>query len=185
LFGPGLAYGIDQLDGGDRAFTAPFNLHLGGLEIWNGASFVPTGAEQLGLLQSSGNVNPDSVKTTPASADLAVAVSPTYNASAHSSIRYTLLGDGLDPFSTSRYGVYRVALQLSGTQSPSITPSDPFYFVLDFGARDEAVNAAVNSLGIAPELVQYAPEPSAALLAICSLMFGVAVRPARRGGTRR
>jgi hypothetical protein len=181
-FGPGLAYGIDQLDGGDRVFTAPFSLNVGGLEIWNGASFVPTGAEQLGLLQASGNVNPDSVKTTVGGANLPVAVSATYGATAHSSIRYTLLGDGLDPYAASRDGVYRVALQLSGTQSPGLTPSDTFYYVLNKNASNDAVTAAVNSMGFAPGLVQVVPEPATALLAVCGLVFGVGIC---RGGRQR
>ena len=180
-FGPGVAYGYDQLDGGAPDFTAPFSLHVAGLEIWDGTSFAPTGAEQLGLLQASGNVNPDSTKTTVAGTDLAVAVSATYTATAHSSIRYSLLGDGNDPYAASRDGVYLATLQLSGTQSPAITPSDPYYFVLNKNASPEALSAAIGSLGVALGMIQIIPEPAAALLAICGVMLGIGYcRPGRQ-----
>ncbi|MGD9635696.1 MAG: hypothetical protein AB7G28_14735 [Pirellulales bacterium] len=184
-FGPGLAYGIDQLDGGARDFTAPFSLHVAGLQIWDGTSFVATGAEQLGLLASSSNVNPDSTKTTAAGTDLAVGVSATYTATAHSSIRYTVLGDGVDPYSASRDGVYLATLQLSGTQSPAITPSDPYYFVLNKNASPETLSDAIASLGVAPGLIQVVPEPAAALLALCGLTFGMGVFRAGRQRSER
>lgn len=184
-FGPGLAYGIDQLDGGSRDFTAPFSLHVAGLEIWDGASFVATGAEQLGLLASSSNVNPDSTKTTAAGADLTLSVSATYDVMAHSSARYTLLGDGLDPYAASRDGVYLATLQLSGTQTPSVTPSDLFYFVLNKNASPDALAAAVGSLGFAPELIQVVPEPTAALLGFVSLACCAGLRSLRRPLSKR
>jgi hypothetical protein len=183
-FGPGLAYGIDQVDGGARDFAAPFSLHVGGLQIWDGSSFVATGAEQLGLLASSSNVNPDSTKTTVAGTDLAVGVSATYTATAHSSVRYTLLGDGLDPYTASRDGVYLATLQLSGTQSPAITPSDPFYFVLNKNAAREALSAAIGSLGVAPGLIQVVPEPAAMLLGFVSVACCAGLRCVRRQRSR-
>ena len=60
VFGPGFTYGYDQTLGGDRLFKANLNLHINGLQIWDGTDFIPTGPnkEQLGLLASSSNVNP-------------------------------------------------------------------------------------------------------------------------------
>lgn len=180
-FGPGFTYGYDQVAGGDRDFTAPLSLHVDGLQIWDGGSFVPTGLEQLGLLQSSSNVNPDSAKTTAGGADLTIAISAAYVTDSHSSVRYTLLGDGLDPYAASRDGVYLATFQLSGTQMPSLTPSDPFYFVLNKNASASVLAAAVDSLGISNELVQFVPEPGGALLAALGLMgvFGT-TGPVRR-----
>ncbi len=169
-FGPGFMYGYDQVDGGDRDFTAPLNLNVAGLQIWDGGSFVPTGLEQLGLLQSSSNVNPDSAITTAGGGNLAIAISATYTADSHSSARYTLLGDGVDPYASSRDGVYLATLQLSGTQIPSLTPSDTFYFVLNKNASADDVAAAVDSLGISAGRVQFVPEPCGALLAVLGLI---------------
>lgn len=181
-FGPGFTYGYDQVDGGDRDFASSLNLHVAGLQIWDGGSFVPTGLEQLGLLQSSSNVNSDSTATTAGGGNLAIAISANYTADDHSSVRYTLLGDGSNPSAPSRDGVYLAALQLSGTQSSSLTPSDPFYFVFNKNASAAAISAAVGSLGIAPELVQVVPEPRAALLAVIGLaMVGASSRRQRLG----
>src|SRR5262249_6228692 len=100
VFGPGFTYGYDQTVGSTRLFQADLNLHVNGLQIWNGSAFVPTGVnkEQVGLLASTSNVNSDTVKTTASGGDLAVAISkdtgtglPNYTADAHTSARYTLL----------------------------------------------------------------------------------------------
>jgi len=180
-FGPGFTYGYDQTLGGSPLFTANLNLHVAGLEIWDGGAFVATGAnnEQLGLLQSSSNVNADAVKTTASGGDLPISISAGYGADAHSSMRYTLLGDGLDPYAPSRDGIYLMTLQLSGTQaSPSLTSSDPFYFILGKNVPSNDLVSAVNSFaadqGIGANRIQYTanvPEPSAMLLAALGL-FG-------------
>lgn len=193
-FGPGFTYGYDQTVGTDHLFTANLNLHVAGLEIWDGTNFVPTGAgkEQLGLLQSTSNVNTDSVKTTAAGGDIAVPVTPGYTADVHSSMRYTLLGDGLDPYAPSGDGVYLVSLQLSSTQAvPALSPSDAFYFVLNKNGTAPQLAAAVNSLlsstGISRSLVQYAanvPEPSCALLAAVGLAVSTVGRLGLRRGKR-
>jgi hypothetical protein len=175
-FGPGFTYGYDQTLGGSRLFVGNLNLHLEGLHIWDGTAFVATGSgkEQVGLLQSSSNVNLDSVKTTASGGNLAIPISATYTADAHSSVRYTLLGDGLDPYAASRDGVYLATLQLSGTQaSPSLTPSDSFYFILgkNVAAKDltTVTTSFISSQSISPALVQYVtsvPEPGVALICI-------------------
>ena len=54
--------------------------------------------EQLGLLQSSSNVNADSLKTIMGGdVHLAIPIAATYGADDHSSVRYQLLGDGVSP----------------------------------------------------------------------------------------
>jgi hypothetical protein len=197
VFGPGFTYGYDQTLGGDRLFNANLNLHVNGLQIWDGSAFVATGPnkEQIGLLASSSNVNPDSVKTTASGGDLAIPISATYTADAHSSARYTLLGDGLDQYAASRDGIYLVTLQLSGTQttpSPILTPSAPFYYVLNKGLPFNDVVAVVNSFtasqGIGSSLVQYmgnVPEPGTlplvAMSVIGTCLLPRAKRCARRG----
>lgn len=160
--GPGFTYGYDQTIGSSRFFSANLNLHAAGLQIWDGTSFIPTGPgkEQIGLLQSSSNVIADTAKTAPGGTYLAIAITPNYTADAHSSVRYTLLGDGVDPYAPSRDGIYLLALQLLPTQStPSIRPSDPFYFVVGknaaAGELANVVNAFAASRGIASSFVQY------------------------------
>jgi hypothetical protein len=185
-FGPGFTYGYDQTLGTDHFFTANLNLHVGGLEIWDGTNFVPTGTgkEQLGLLQSTSNVNADAVKTTAAGGDIAIPVTAGYTADVHSSMRYTLLGDGLDPYAASRDGIYLVSLQLSATQAaPSLSPADPFYFVLDKNGTGTELATAVDSLlastGISRSLVQYTanvPEPVSSSLLAGGLTIGLLPR---------
>jgi PEP-CTERM motif len=197
VFGPGFTYGYDQTLGGDRLFKANLNLHVNGLQIWNGSAFVPTGPnkEQLGLLASTSNINPDAVRTTASGADLTVPISATYTADAHSSMRYTLLGDGLDPYAASRAGIYLVTLQLTGTQttpSPILSPSTQFYYVLNKGMPFNDVVAVVNgftaSQGISSSLVQYmvnVPEPGT-LTIVAIGMFGTFMLPrAKRCAVRR
>jgi hypothetical protein len=190
-FGPGFTYGYDQIVGSDHLFAGNLNLHAAGLEIWDGVSFVATGKEQLGLLQSSSNVVADSVKTTTSGGDISISIASGYTADVHSSMRYTLLGDGLDPYSVSRDGIYLATLQLSGTQtSPSLGASDLFYFVISKNAARTQVNSAVAALmgatSISPGLVQYTanvPEPYVTLLgAIGVVMCSCGVRVPRRWG---
>lgn len=183
VFGPGFTYGYGQpvAPGGTGPFTANLNLHLAGLQIWNGSAFVATGPnrEQLGLLQSSTNVNPDSVKTTASGGDLTIPTVAIYSVDEHSSVRYTLLGDGLDPYAPSRDGVYLATLQLNGTQaSPSLTSSDTFYYILNKNVAPSVLTAVVNSFaagqGISPSLVQYTanavPEPGTVMLVALSVL---------------
>jgi hypothetical protein len=184
--GPGLAYGYDQADGGDRAFAAGSVLSVeftDGLKLWNGASFVDAGAAQLKGFRGS-----DPAISTPA-ANFAVtsdagpfdsvslaAISATYNAEAHASLRWALLGDGTSPTSASPDGVYLVSMKLTSTQD-GLAPSDPYYFVLSKNASSESVTAAVSSLGIAPALVQVVPEPGTFVMLA---LAGVGVVAARR-----
>jgi hypothetical protein len=196
VFGPGFTYGYDQTLGGDRLFQANLNLHVNGLQIWDGSTFVATGPnkEQLGLLASSSNVNPDAIKTTASGGDLAIPISATYTADSHSSVRYTLLGDGLDQYAASRDGIYLVTLQLSGTQttpSPILTPSAAFYYVLNKGLPFNDVVTVVNSFttshGISSSLVQYmanVPEPGTLALVAMSAV-GICVLSRARRSTRR
>jgi hypothetical protein len=190
VFGPGFTYGYDQTLGGDRLFKANLNLHVSGLQIWDGTDFILTGPnkEQLGLLASTSNVNPDAVKTTASGGDLAIPITAAYTADAHSSVRYTLLGDGLDPYASSRDGIYLVTLQLSGTQtSPVLTPSAPFYYVLgkNVAINDltPVVNSFISSQGISSSLVQYmanVPEPGTLSLVMMSLVGICVLRRAKQ-----
>ena len=102
LSGPGIAYGYDQVDGGPRAFAngQHFELNLiDGLQWWNGSAFVDPGLEQIEAFRSSGSPAITSDSLTPASpATLAYSnVSASYNATAHSSASFRLLGDGAAP----------------------------------------------------------------------------------------
>ena len=193
VFGPGFTYSYDQFvtPGGMRLFTANLELHLEGLQIWDGSAFVDTGAgmEQLGLIQSSSNVNADTLKTI-MGGDVHLPISiaaGTYTADAHSSVRYQLLGDGLSETVASRDGVYLVTMELSGLQTtPSLTESDTFYYILGKNVAPNDLTTVVNSFaasqGIGSNLVQYAPnvpEPGAALLLALGAL-GVSVLPSTR-----
>ena len=126
--------------------------------------------------------------------DLAISITANYTADAHSSVRYTLLGDGLDQYAASRDGIYLVTLQLSGTQStpsPILTPSAPFYYVLNKGLPFNDVVTVVNSFttshGISSSLVQYmanVPEPGTLRLVAMSVIGTCLVPRARRSVQR-
>jgi hypothetical protein len=103
-------------------------------------------------------------------------------------MRYTLLGDGVDPYAVSRDGVYLATLQLSGTQSsPSLGASEMFYLVISKNAAAAQVNSAVAALigatGISPSLVQYTanvPEPCLAMLGTIGVVTSFLMRLPRR-----
>lgn len=185
VFGPGFTYGYDQFANprGTRLFSANLELHLEGLQIWNGASFVDTGVgmEQLGLIQSSGNVNPDTLKTIMGGdVHLAIPVTATYGADEHSSVRYQLLGDGLSPNVASRDGIYLVTMEFSGLQAPSLTPSDTFYYILgknvSYNELSNVASSFAASQSIGSNLIQYAPslvpEPGT-MVALVMATFGM------------
>lgn len=184
VFGPGFTYGYDQFvnPGGTRLLASNLDLSIGGLKIWNGSSFVDTGAglEQLGLLQSSSNVNADTVKTvTGTDSHLTIPVTATYGADEHSSVRYQLLGDGLNPNVASRDGIYLVTLGLSGTQvSPSLASSNTFHYILgknvSFSELSSVANGFAASQSIGSSLIQYAPalvpEPGTLVAAVAGML---------------
>jgi hypothetical protein len=173
--GPGSAYGYDQVDGGPRAFAAGSTISetfTAGLKLWNGSAFVDPGTEQIGAFRVSAVAPADQAITSdggPFGGIIYPAISATYVADDHSSARFRLLGDGINPLSPSQGGVYLLCLQLTSTQA-GLAPSDPFYFVLRKNATDAtmvaAVNSLIGSLGIAPSLVQFVPEPGTLALMI-------------------
>jgi hypothetical protein len=180
--GPGLAYGYDLADGGTQAFAAGSVLSVGfadGLKRWNGAAFVDAGATQLKSFRGSNasiSTPPENFAITSDSGPFdSVSLAPvaagygTDGAEVHSSLRFALLGDGTSPTSSSPDGVYLLKMQVSSTQG--LSASDPYYFVLNKNGAAADVAAAVQSLGVAPSLVQWlVPEPScAALVAMCVL----------------
>ena len=187
--GPGFAYGHDLADGGPQAFEAGSVISAAftaGLKRWDGAAFVDAGVAELKAFRGS---NPDI--TTPAanfavtsdlgpfdSVSLATVAAGYGNdaAEVHGSFRFALLGDGTSPTSASPDGVYLLSLQVTSTQA-GITPSDPYYFVLNKNAIWSTVETAVGSLGIASSLQQWtAPEPGACV----SLLVGAAILCGRR-----
>ena len=183
--GPGLAYGYDLADGGPQAFAQGSVLSIGfadGLKRWNGSMFADAGATQLkGFRGSNVNISspPENFAITSDSGPLdsvsLAAVAAGYGGDGvevHGSLRFALLGDGSSATSASSDGVYLLTMQVSSTQS-GLSSSDPYYFVLNKNAAAGDVAAAVQSLGIAPALVQWiVPEPaSAKLVAIGAIGF--------------
>jgi hypothetical protein len=183
--GPGLAYGHDQADGGDRAFEAGTNFVLNfidGLKRWDGNAFVDPGAEQIQAFRGS---DPDMPSVTAVTKDIGLfeslafpAIAADYDAQAHSTARFRLLGDGTDGLSPSQDGVYLVSLNIASTQA-GLAASDAFYFVMHKNASPDAVSAAVRSLGIDASLVQVVPEPGSLLL-VAMAASSVAVCRRRR-----
>jgi hypothetical protein len=187
--GPGLAFGYDRLDGGDRTFAAGSILSIAftdGLKLWNGAAFADAGATQLKGFRGSNAAISAPAENFAVTSDggpfdslSLAAISATYDAEAHSSLRWALLGDGASPTSASPDGVYLLGLQLSSTQV-GLAPSDPYYLVLHKNASPSDVAAAVASLGFAPELVQAVPEPATAAMMLLGLAGGIGAARSRR-----
>jgi hypothetical protein len=193
--GPGLAYGYDLADGGPQAFETGSMISVAftaGLKRWDGAVFVDAGATELKAFRGS-----DPSIITPA-ANFAVttdagpfdsvslaAVAAGYGSEAvevHASLRFALLGDGTSPTSASADGVYLVNLQISSNQA-GLSPSDPYYFVLNKNASWSTVESAVGSLGIAPSLQQWAvPEPGMCVILLASTAAGCGFRSRNRAG---
>jgi hypothetical protein len=176
--GPGLAYGYDQADGGSRVFTAGTTFSenfTAGLKRWNGSAFVDPGTEQIGAFPGPQTAPADQAITSdngPFTRITFPAISATYSEDDHFEARFRLLGDGTTPLSSSQDGVYLLSLQVTSTQA-GLAPSDPFYFVLRKNATDAttvaAVNSLISSLGIAPSLVQYVPEPGSLTLIVAGV----------------
>jgi hypothetical protein len=170
--GPGLAWGQDQADGGPRAFEEGTNFVLNftdGLKRWDGAAFVDPGTEQIQAFRGG---NADMPSATAVTTDTGPfeglafgAIAADYDAEAHSSSRFRLLGDGSDGISPSQDGVYLVSLSVASTQA-GLAPSDPFYFVMHKNTTPDVVSAAVASLGIDASLVQVVPEPASVALVV-------------------
>jgi hypothetical protein len=190
--GPGLAWGYDTIDGGPQAFAEGSVLSVAftdGLQRWNGTMFADAGATQLKAFRgSNANVTspPENFAITSDAAPFdsvsLAAIAANYEAGAHGSLRFALMGDGASPSSTSADGVYLVAQQLGSTQS-QLNPSDPFYFVLHKNAAMQDIVAAVQSLGVAPALVQWVvPEPSGVAFGAMGVVIFAKFRGRRRRG---
>lgn len=190
--GPGFAYGYDLADGGPQAFETGgvFSVTFtAGLKRWNGATFSDAGVTELKAFRGS-----DPTISTPA-ANFATttdagpfdslsmaAIAAGYGADGaevHGSLRFALLGDGSSPTSGSPDGVYLVSFQLSSSQA-GLNPSDPYFFVLNKNAAWSTVESAVNSLGIAPSLQQWAvPEPASCVLILVGIAYVAGIRRRR------
>lgn len=169
--GPGLAYGYDLADGGDQAFAAGSVLSvqlIAGLQKWDGSQFVDAGSTQLKAFRGSDPTiqTPDAnfaitSDAAPFDSLSLAAIGANYGADgteAHASIRYALLGDGTSPTSATADGVYLVKMQLTSSQT-DLSSSDPYQFVLYKNANALALSAAVSSLNVSADQVQYVPEP--------------------------
>ncbi len=170
-FGPGIAYGLGST-------FAPSTITLSlvdELRVWDGSAFVSAGTTELTTLRTS-NPNANALTTgskgVSGSADTSVefAIAAGYNSSAHSQMTYVLLGDGITTSAPVADGVYLAQLQLSSSD-PLVSPSDPFFYVLNKGPATQLMSA-IGSLGFAPSAVQYLaiPEPSALVLAALGMV---------------
>jgi hypothetical protein len=182
--GPGLAFGFGQ------TFASGSNLQLtftDGLKLWDGGGFSDPGDEQIRAFRGS-FASPTATAVTSDLGPFAVLNFPpipaSYNAEAHNSARFVLLGDGTDPLAPSDDGVYLLSMQLLSTDS-TVGPSDPFYFVLYKNAGlSEAMDAA-RALGFDRTAIQVVPEAGGAgLVLLGTLAAGVAALVRRRRACR-
>jgi hypothetical protein len=170
-FGPGAAYGVGSTFPTNSTLTLSF---LDELKVWNGASFVSAGATELAALRTS---NPGSASLAGNAAfsggpDLTaeVAIGASYTEDAHASVTYVILGNGVSPAALVADGVYLATLGWSSSD-PLVSPSDPFYYVLNKGPATQLMSA-IGSLGFDSASVQYLtiPEPSALVLAALGMV---------------
>ncbi len=190
--GPGMAYGYDLADGGPQAFAPGSTISMtfiDGLERWNGVAFEDAGAAQLKAFRGNDvNITSPPGNFTISSDDsphFAMSLPPVeagYGAEAaevHNSLRYAMLGDGLSPTSVSPYGIY-IARMVISSSDRDVLNSDPYMFVLAKNATTADLVAAVQSLGVAPNLVQWVvPEPTGLALVEFALFAGLTCRPRR------
>jgi hypothetical protein len=173
--GPGLAYGYHVNDSSFPPFAAGsvFGIEFtSGLLRWDGTAFQDAGATELKAYRGSDPAITDPADRFAITSDSGPydslslsALTADYNAEAHGTVRYALLGDGSTVTSASQDGVYLASLRLTSSQS-DLAASDPYYFVLHKNESLETVAAAVQSLGIDASRIQYVPEPSSWILMI-------------------
>jgi len=175
--GPGLAYGYDLADGGPQAFAEGSVLSValtGGLGRWNGTEFeeslttglkafrgtnpnITSPPENFAISSNSGPY--DDVFLPPVAANYG-----NDGPEVHASLRHVLLENG-SPSNTPPDGVYLLGFDITTTQF-GLGSSGRSYFVLNKNAPMSDVVAAVQSLHVAPELVQWVvPEPGCMALA--------------------
>jgi hypothetical protein len=184
LSGPGIAYGFDQVDGGPRDFASGphFELKLiNGLKWWDGSAFVDPGLEEVEAFRSTGSpVQTTDGLTAATPAILAFSnVSAIYNEGAHSTVSFRLIGAPPNAFAPTDDGVFLLSMAYDSNE-PGIEASEPFYFLLHKNAQAADIAAAAGSLNVASSLVQYVPEPGAAVLLALGACC-VAARRRRRG----
>lgn len=183
--GPGIAFGYDQAAGTGQVFPtgSKFLLQLtDSLKVWNGTSFEvePTVA----IEAFRGAV----VAKTTTAAPYASLLFPTdpieenygvEGGDAHSTVRFRMLGDGSSSSVVGPDGIYLMTMRLESTAT-SLSPSDPYYFVMHKNASPQSLSAAVASLGLASGSVQYVPEPGMlGMLSLAAAMMGFAARRRR------
>jgi hypothetical protein len=184
--GPGIAYGsaYDPANPTDVDFAVGTQIRLAfldGLMLWNGAAFQDAGVTELEAFRGSFTVPSATARSSDAGPFASIAYDAVNYAlegsDVHNTTRFRLLGDGASPTSTSADGVYLAKLQFTTNQTDMVD-SDPFYFVMHKNASRSAVDAAVASLGVAPNLVQFVPEPASSGLVACGMLM--ALTPWRR-----
>jgi len=186
--GPGIAYGsaYDPANPTDVDFAIGSQIRLtflDGLKLWNGATFQNAGATELEAFRGSFTVPSATARSSDAGPFSSLAFDPVNYAGegteVHQTARFRLLGDGASPTSSSSDGVYLAQMHFT-TNQVGVDSSDPFYFVMHKNVSRSTVDAAVASLAIAPNLVQFVPEPASNALAACGLLMGLNTRRRRR-----
>ncbi|MBX9652173.1 hypothetical protein K2Y11_00995 [bacterium] len=175
--GPGITYGLGSTFASGYRFT--LNL-VDGLKLWNGTTWVDPGTEQIQAYRGSETAPTASAITSDSSPFASFNFSnipANYAASAHSSVSYRLLGDGVSGTAASDDGIYLLSMQLSSNQ-PGLASSDTFYFVLYKNVGRAEALEAVQSLGVSPAAVQVVPEVgSMTLMGLAGLtMVGAVLR---------
>jgi hypothetical protein len=170
-YGPGAAYGIGATLPTNLTLTLSF---LDELKVWNGASFASAGATELAALRT-GNPGPTSLAGNAAfsggpDVTAEATIGASYTEDAHASVTYVILGNGVSPAALVADGVYLATLGWSSSD-PLVSPSDPFYYVLNKGPATQLMSA-IGSLGFDSASVQYLtiPEPSALVLAALGMV---------------
>jgi hypothetical protein len=177
---PGFAYGYgyDAISN-PQPFPVGSKFILGftqGLQAWDGTIFDDAGPSELEAYRGPSNAPTALAKTSdsgpfqslmfPGGAGISFTAEGNET---HNTANYRMLGDGSSLTSALDDGIYVVGMQLSSTASASVTPSDPFYFVLHQKADPAALSSAVASLGFAADAVQVIPEPGSSILALAGI----------------
>lgn len=134
--GPGVATELGGFSTG-TIITLTFS---DGLRIWNGASFVDPGTEQIDAYRGATHVA--FAITSDTGPFQSFSFTPISNGDdEHKTAFFRMLGDGVAPDSPSDDGVYLLSLRLLSDQI-GVTPSAPYYFLLNKNATSQELEDA-------------------------------------------
>ncbi len=161
--GPGIATAL----GGFATDSIISLTFTDGLKIWDGATFIDPGNEQIDAYRNVMHIG-FAITSDTGPFDSFNFPSIANSEDEHKYAFFRLLGDGMSPNTPSDDGVYLLSLRLF-TNQPGVSPSDPYYFLFNKNASASKAEAALDYVNM-----HLVPEPAtlSALGPIVVMLFG-------------